>query len=154
MLTEAIFCMAFGIYFEGRTESFYGQMLIANVIGNRVKSNRYPNNTCDVITQKKQFSFLNNVTKDNRLEIKNAKAFYTAIAVAEYYTKHKPVHHYACHYATIETNNNWTLEYDLITTTANHSFYEGGCNDIKGRKRANTQKLVKRRYTRKTAEKS
>jgi len=142
MINEAVFCMAVGLYFEARAESFYGRLLVANVIENRVQSKHYPKNVCDVIKQPKQFSFFNNVSKENPAHIKNHKSFYKMIATAEYYYKHNPYLTDACHYATHAVSNNWTLEYEMVATTVGHAFYEGGCNDIKGRKRTNTREFA------------
>lgn len=127
MIAESIMCTAVAIYFEARAETFYGQLQVANVIQNRVNSTSYPDEHCDVILQDKQFSFLNDASPDNQLHIKNHNAFITAYAAAQYYFEHKPKYNDACHYATIETNNNWTLEFDMIYATKGHSFYEGGC---------------------------
>ena len=121
VLTLPILCMTIAIYFEARSETFYGQLQVANVIQNRVDSKRYPNNYCDVILQPKQFSFLK-----EGLSITDYKSFVTAATAARYYTKHKPKYNNACHYATIDTNNSWTLEYDMVYATKGHSFYEGG----------------------------
>jgi len=44
-------CMADNIYFEGRGESINGQIAIANVTLNRVKSDKFPNTVCGVVHQ-------------------------------------------------------------------------------------------------------
>lgn len=44
-------CLSRAIYFEARSESELGQLAVAKVILNRVKSKRYPNNICDVVYQ-------------------------------------------------------------------------------------------------------
>jgi spore germination cell wall hydrolase CwlJ-like protein len=56
-------CLARAVYFEARSESALGQMAVAKVILNRVKSPQYPNTICGVVyqgTQRRnscQFSF-------------------------------------------------------------------------------------------------
>jgi spore germination cell wall hydrolase CwlJ-like protein len=56
-------CLARAVYFEARSESALGQMAVAKVILNRVKSPHYPNTICGVVyqgTQRRnscQFSF-------------------------------------------------------------------------------------------------
>ena len=144
MINEAVFCMAVGLYFEARAESFRGQLLVANVIENRVQSKHYPKNVCDVLLQPKQFSFFNGASKENPVHIKNHKSFYKMIETAEHFYKFKPHLTDACHYATHAVSNNWTLEFEMVDTTIGHAFYEGGCNDIKGRKRKTTQELAQR----------
>ena len=54
-------CLATAIYHEANTESLQGKEAVANVILNRVKSNKYPNSICGVISQKSQFSWYRNV---------------------------------------------------------------------------------------------
>ena len=44
-------CLAVGIYYEARGETLKGQLAVAEVILNRVKSSLYPNNVCDVVYQ-------------------------------------------------------------------------------------------------------
>jgi len=56
-------CLAEGIYFEARGESMEGQLAVGLVILNRVGSENYPDNICDVVYQNEdkrnrcQFSF-------------------------------------------------------------------------------------------------
>ena len=42
-------CMAQNVYFEAASESFIGQIAVAQVVMNRVESEHFPNNPCDVI---------------------------------------------------------------------------------------------------------
>lgn len=56
-------CLALTIYFEARSEPVNGQLAVARVILNRVKSRHYPNTICGAVFQGKhrfnpcQFSF-------------------------------------------------------------------------------------------------
>lgn len=56
-------CLATGIYFEARGESYRGQVAVAQVILNRVKHRQYPDTICGVVFQNQswknrcQFSF-------------------------------------------------------------------------------------------------
>lgn len=50
-------CLAFAIYMESKSEPIKGQEAVAEVVLNRSKSNNYPDNPCDVIRQKGQFSW-------------------------------------------------------------------------------------------------
>lgn len=56
-------CLATGIYFEARGESYRGQVAVAQVIMNRVAHQNYPNTICGVVYQNQhrrnacQFSF-------------------------------------------------------------------------------------------------
>ena len=53
-------CIVKTVYGEARGESMKGQLMVANVIMNRVLSNKYPNSICEVVKQKNQFSVWNN----------------------------------------------------------------------------------------------
>ena len=50
-------CLALNIYHEGRGESSKGQAAIAAVTMNRVRSKYYPDTVCEVVWQRKQFSW-------------------------------------------------------------------------------------------------
>ena len=50
------YCMVEAVYFEGRGEPAIGQLAIANVILNRVKSPEYPNEAC-LVVRDCQFSY-------------------------------------------------------------------------------------------------
>lgn len=48
---EQLECLAKNIYFEARGESIEGQIAVSQVVLNRVNSNYFPNNICDVVYQ-------------------------------------------------------------------------------------------------------
>ena len=50
-MTSAALCLALAIYYEARGELLDGQLAVAEVVMNRVESDKYPDNPCDVITQ-------------------------------------------------------------------------------------------------------
>ena len=51
ILETALMCMAANIYHEAKNQPRVGQIAVAQVVMNRVKDSRYPNNVCDVIKQ-------------------------------------------------------------------------------------------------------
>ncbi|WP_235917551.1 cell wall hydrolase [Croceibacterium xixiisoli] len=53
-------CLAQAVYFEARGEPLDGQLAVARVIINRAESGLFPDNYCDVVTQRGQFSFVRN----------------------------------------------------------------------------------------------
>jgi hypothetical protein len=55
---EAFQCLASAVYFESRGEPLAGQLAVAEVILNRVKSGRFRSTICDVVKQPSQFSFV------------------------------------------------------------------------------------------------
>jgi len=55
---EQFECLASAVYFESRGEPLAGQLAVAEVILNRVKSGRFRSTICDVVKQPSQFSFV------------------------------------------------------------------------------------------------
>jgi hypothetical protein len=86
--TKAQNCLATAIYFEARSESEKGQIAVAQVIVNRVRSPYYPKNVCDVVYQGAserryggcQFSFACDRIRDR---IRQQAAFNEALSVAQ-----------------------------------------------------------------------
>lgn len=57
-LAAAALCLSSVIHHEAKGESYEGQIAVANVVMNRVKSGRYPNTVCGVVKQRGQFSWV------------------------------------------------------------------------------------------------
>ncbi len=55
---EAFDCLASAVYYESRGEPLDGQLAVAEVILNRVRSGRFRSTVCDVVKQPSQFSFV------------------------------------------------------------------------------------------------
>ena len=51
-------CLAGAVYFESKGESLAGQLAVARVVINRVRSGRFPDSICGVVHQPSQFSFI------------------------------------------------------------------------------------------------
>ena len=51
-------CLAGAVYFESKGEPLDGQLAVAEVIINRMKSGRFPSTLCGVVKQRSQFSFV------------------------------------------------------------------------------------------------
>ncbi len=58
-------CLTQNIFFEARGERTTGQLAVAMVTMNRVKSKRFPNSVCGVVWQKRQFSWTHDGKSDN-----------------------------------------------------------------------------------------
>lgn len=56
-LEESVECLAKNIYFEARGEGVKGQIAVAHVTLNRTQNEAYPDDVCDVVYQKHQFSW-------------------------------------------------------------------------------------------------
>lgn len=75
-------CLAGAVYFEARGESIEGQLAVAEVVLNRVASEKYPDTICEVVEQPWQFSFVNatgRIPEANRA----STAWKKAVAISE-----------------------------------------------------------------------
>jgi len=77
---ETLRCLAGAIWFESKGEPLSGQLAVAQVILNRVKSGRFPADICAVVTQRGQFGFV----RGGRIPAVDEarKTWTTAVAVA------------------------------------------------------------------------
>ena len=50
-MMTAVACLAMAIYFEARGEPTLGQVAVGHVVMNRVHSERYPSDVCEVVKQ-------------------------------------------------------------------------------------------------------
>ncbi len=74
-------CLANAVYFEARGEPIEGQLAVADVVMNRVASEKYPDTICEVVTQPWQFSFVRRgvIPKADR----SSEAWRKAVAISE-----------------------------------------------------------------------
>lgn len=75
-------CLASAVYFEARGESVEGQLAVADVVLNRVKSDKYPDTICEVVEQPWQFSFVNATGRIPAAD-RTSEAWRKAVAIAE-----------------------------------------------------------------------
>jgi spore germination cell wall hydrolase CwlJ-like protein len=68
MFAEAIVCLALNVYHEARDQPFIGQVAVAQVVMNRVRDDRYPDNVCDVVEQGPTYSWTENFPVRNRCQ--------------------------------------------------------------------------------------
>lgn len=69
--SQEVACLAKNIYYEARGEPFEGQLAVAHVTLNRLASPLFPDTICDIVTQKRQFSWVN----DTRLMLDVADSY-------------------------------------------------------------------------------
>ena len=55
--TSQVDCVQEAVFFEARGEPFLGQLMVANVIQNRVSHKRFPRDACSVVHQPHQFTY-------------------------------------------------------------------------------------------------
>jgi hypothetical protein len=121
-------CLAEALYFEARGETVKGQFAVAEVILNRVKSERFPGSACGVINQgtgKKyqcQFTYTcdgyKEVIKEPRAYERVSKIARIALdGLAPELTKG------ATHYHTTAVKPRWSKVYTKTAAIGDHVFY-------------------------------
>jgi len=78
---KELHCLALNIYFEARGEPTTGQLAVAMVTMNRVRSKRFPSSICGVVWQKRQFSWTHDGKSDRP---RDKKAWTLAQKVANF----------------------------------------------------------------------
>ena len=74
-------CLASAVYFEARGEPLKGQLAVADVVLNRVMSERYPDSICEVVEQPMQFSFVNATGSIPEAD-RSSQSWLNAVAIA------------------------------------------------------------------------
>ena len=74
-------CLASAVYFEARGEPLKGQLAVADVVLNRVRSPKYPDTVCEVVEQPRQFSFVNATGSIPEAD-RSSEAWAKAVAIA------------------------------------------------------------------------
>lgn len=116
-------CLARNIYFEARGESERGQVAVAQVTMNRVESSRWPNNVCDVVYQRRQFSWTHTVRDHTP---RDAEAWERAQQIAEQVLEDQvedPTNG-ATHYHARYVNPSWARQLRRTADIGVHLFYK------------------------------
>jgi spore germination cell wall hydrolase CwlJ-like protein len=126
-------CLARAVYFEARSESERGQMAVAKVILNRVKSPKYPNTICGVVYQGThrrnscQFSFACDGLPD---DVKQPGAWINAKRIAQKAIAGDPktaaMLGGALHYHADYVKPKWAKHMRKAIKIGTHIFYTGG----------------------------
>ena len=135
---SSLYCMAQNVYFEAASESFIGQIAVAQVVMNRVQSDKFPNTPCDVIYEgpsyisdrgnilpikhKCQFSWYCDGKPEN---IKDKKAWDLAVNVSmRVLLKTLPdITEGSLWYHSTSVNPYWAKTKTKVTQIDNHIFY-------------------------------
>jgi spore germination cell wall hydrolase CwlJ-like protein len=122
-------CLARAIYFEARSEPEAGQIAVANVILNRVKSKTYPNTICGVVYEGAhrmnscQFSFACDGKQDiprGRKEWRKAMHLADRAMAGDAYVR---VVSTATHYHADYVNPRWASAMKRLIKIGRHIFY-------------------------------
>ena len=135
MIVEALLCMSLNIYFEARSEPIQGQIAVAEVTLNRVKSPDYPDTICGVVLQENeegcQFSWWCDGLSD---EPKEYNSFQTAKALARLMLEDgdyiSVVGKNVTHYHTKDITPYWVKDFEYVSTVGKHIFYRSLASSI------------------------
>lgn len=138
-------CMARLIFTEASGEPYSGQMAVAHVVMNRVKSPRYPHTICEVAKQNKlnkrkvrvwQFSGMNphspsfkrsnsvfNYTTTNAIDIERRELAYEIAETVK--TDLPPFAKTTLHYHALSVKPRWADTHKFVRRIDNHDFYAG-----------------------------
>lgn len=114
-------CLAKNIYMEARGEPLEGQIAVAQVTLNRVRSKQFQNTVCGVVYANKQFSWTNNKHK----KVRDQKAYDTAVTLARaVLTKSIPLPDFkALYFHTRQVKPYWNRKKQVVAVIGNHIFY-------------------------------
>ena len=120
---DALGCLALNIYHEGRGESARGQAAIAAVTMNRVRSKFYPNSVCEVVWQRKQFSWTNTAAKYHA--VTDFTAWAHVLVVARLFLDGAQITKIssATHYHADTVKPYWIADSKSIGKIGSHYFY-------------------------------
>lgn len=121
-------CLAEAVYYEARSESRSGQLAVADVVKNRVKSKHYPNSICGVVYEGAhrpfacQFSFACDGSMD---QAPKGKAWQRSQDIAQVsLTGFVPdLTKNSTHYHTVQIEPNWAETLEFKATIGFHKFY-------------------------------
>ncbi|WAH35085.1 spore cortex-lytic enzyme [Alicyclobacillus dauci] len=108
--------MAHVVYGEARGESFVGEVAIAAVIVNRLKSTKYPNSVPAIVYQPGAFS----AVSDGQVNL--APDAQAKRAVMEAVQGYDPTHGATAYFNPAKTNNPWVWSRPEIITIGHHIF--------------------------------
>lgn len=127
-MTAELICLALAVYFEARSEPIIGQAAVAQVVLNRVESDRYPSTICEVVTQggtrryRCQFSYW----CDGKAEEPTNKAAWRRakiVARLTYEGRLDAAIDDATHYHALYVEPYWKHRLQLTATIGRHQFY-------------------------------
>lgn len=124
-------CLAQNVYFEARGEPTEGQLAVAMVTMNRVRSDMYPSSVCGVVWQRRQFSWTHDGKSDRPTD---RAAWQLAKQIAEFvYNRYHEIHDRSngaldltkgalYYYAPKLANPHWVNYKEVTREIGNHVF--------------------------------
>jgi spore germination cell wall hydrolase CwlJ-like protein len=117
------FCLALVVYTEARGEPLDGQLLVAEVVLNRVQMEQYPDDVCTVAFQQHQFSGLKDTPDLEGILVD--PAWQTSIEVAVEALQGPILGSGATHYHTTKVTPYWSKKLTRVGKYGRHIFYTG-----------------------------
>ena len=113
-------CMARTVYLEASNQTLRGQLAVAQVIVNRMKSAAYPKSACEVVEQPGQFA-----QADSDQEPTSSKVWKTAVAIARIAQDSRiaQVAPGARFFHATYVSPSWSQTHERITQIGDHVFY-------------------------------
>lgn len=129
ILDEETYCLAQNMFFEARSESLEGQLMVAAVTINRANHKKFPNSICGVVWQKRQFSWTHDGKSDNPAKMGgiDRAQWFSIIQIAELILR-EPNHLLpktdALFYHATYSKPIWRHKLTYIKTVGKHRFYK------------------------------
>ena len=122
-----LFCMAMAIFYEARDQPLFGQQAVSEIVMNRVESPRFPDTVCEVVFQRKQFSFTHDSLSDNYKgydgNMFDSQAIVISEELAKSYIKGERLGLTSTHYHATYVTPYWTKIYQQDGRIGDHLFY-------------------------------
>lgn len=117
---KQIECIALAVYWESRGEPRAGQMMVANVIHNRAKHDKFPETHCSVVFQPYQFSNIETLAK---MPIEEPESWEKAFDIAKlsYYGFIDKTDALFYHAETVTPK--WAKSFEQVAKVGSHYFY-------------------------------
>lgn len=125
---KQIKALALNMYHEARGDGFNAMRLVGEVTINRTKSDDFPNNICDVVYQKHQFSWTSS-KKNRNSKPSEEEVWKQALLIAEKLIKEDPVYYtdedilYFLNPKTDKGHHSWAV--NEFVREGHHIFYYG-----------------------------
>lgn len=115
------FCLALVIYVEARGEPVDGQLMVADVVMNRVEHEWWPEDVCSVVFDDAQFSGISN--KIDLEAVFNDPSWSESVVVATEALNGSDLGSGATHFHKIGSKPYWSNHLTLLGQYGNHVFY-------------------------------
>jgi spore germination cell wall hydrolase CwlJ-like protein len=120
-----LLCLVTAMFFEARDQPITGMEMVAEVIMNRVEHPSFPDTVCDVVYERKQFSFANKgyASLYDYQEPDDRKAARLAREIALRYLQGDRLGSTSTHYHKVTVSPEWKYEFVLDGKVEDHIFY-------------------------------